>query len=303
MIITRLRGGLGNQLFQYACGRALSLRNKDILKLDIEGYARALAGGTDTPREYSLSHFSIQENIASVEEIYALKYPFGIISKGFRFMNIKIFRKFNVGFDARLIENLSKKKSVYLDGFWQTEKYFEDCIDIIRRDITLKSPMGAPAAEIGACITKNRSQNIKNISLHVRRGDVRIGGIGNAYFGICTPDYYKKAFDYIANEAKSMKISATQFHVFIFSDEPKWVEENIQIPYSFTTVSGRGIPDYEELVLMSVCDINIIANSTFSWWGAWLNTNKDKLVISPSEWITRTKKQHIDTIHPSWIRL
>jgi len=123
---------------------------------------------------------------------------------------------------------------------------------------------------------------------------VQIGGDGNDYYGICTPAYYARAFACAAT---------TNAHVFVFSDEPEWVRANISIPYPATFVSGKNISDCEELILMSMCSTNIIANSTFSWWGAWLNTNHDKIVIAPTEWAVRGKKQHIHTVPPSWIRL
>ena len=294
MIITRLRGGLGNQLFQYACGRAISLRTKNLMKLDVTGYIRASAQSTETRRNYSLSYFAIDEHVATDDEIRQLKYPFGIVSKGWRFFKIKILRQFNVGFNAHQMQRLTRTKNLYLDGFWQSEKFFEDHADTIRKEIRLKKPMCPAAADVAGLIEKNKNTGIKNISIHVRRGDVQIGGDGNDYYGICTPAYYAKAFACAA---------ATNAHVFVFSDEPEWVRANITIPYPATFVSGKNISDCEELILMSMCSTNIIANSTFSWWGAWLNANHDKIVIAPKEWAVRGKKQHIDTVPPTWIRL
>lgn len=305
MIITRLRGGLGNQLFQYACGRALSLRTKNAMKLDVSGYQKTVQekNRADTQRDYSLSHFAIQEDVASPAEIQALKYPLGIFSKGIRFIRIKIFRKFNIGFDRKLFKRLSRKSSVYLDGFWQAELYFKDHQESIRKEIRLKEPMSAAAREIASEIQKNKDLDIAPVSIHVRRGDVSADGSGNAYFGISTPEYYAKAFNYIDERRKSGTITPADFHVFIFSDDPAWVHANIRIPYASTVVSGRNIPDYEELILMSLCNINIIANSTFSWWGAWLNSNPQKLVLAPSRWAVRGEHNHKDTVPSSWIRL
>ena len=299
MIITRLRGGLGNQLFQYVCGRALSLRASNagnLLKLDVEGYAPAAQeqNRTDTKREYSLSHFSIVEDIASADEIRRLKYPFGIVSKGWRFAKVKVFRQFNTGFVPRV---LSWTGNIYLDGFWQSELYFKDAEETIRKELTLKKELGPQATSIAE---KIKTIGGASVSLHVRRGDVARDAATNPYFGICTPTYYEAALTYIK------KYTANP-HIFIFSDDPAWVKENIKItePHTFISDENKGnlLPDYEELVLMSMCAHNIIANSSFSWWGAWLNANPSKIIVAPKEWITRSKRQHKDIAPPSWIRL
>jgi hypothetical protein len=297
MIITRLRGGLGNQLFQYACGRALSLRTGNPLKLDVSGYEKGVQerNRADTQRAYSLSHFTIEENIASAEEIRALKYPLGIVSKGWRFVKVKIFRQFNTGFIPRI---LSKTGDIYLDGYWQTEIYFRDHENKIRQDITLKEPLSPAAAAIALDIQKTVS-----VSIHIRRGDVARDAATNPYFGICTPEYYGAALNYMNEHVEDP-------HVFIFSDDPDWVRQNIKIPQPFTFISDKNpdgsLRDYEELILMSLCRHNVIANSSFSWWGAWLNANPDKVVVAPKAWITgagRDKRLHKDTVPSTWIRL
>ena len=153
MIIINLKGGLGNQLFQYAAGRALFLRQQEkntvvnedknadnndlnsILKLDITGYERTK--NSDTPRRYSLSPFNIKAEIATREEIIKLKYPLGIISKGWRFFRARVLRQFNTSFVPHVFNTSG---SIYLDGFFQTEKYFLDKEKEIRDDLTLKNP-------------------------------------------------------------------------------------------------------------------------------------------------------------------
>jgi hypothetical protein len=290
MIITKLKGGLGNQMFQYACGRALSLRNKDQLKLDISGYERQ---GTDTPRSYSLSHFKIKETtIATPGEIS--KIAFSIKDM----LRRKLLRDFNIGWKKNII---LKKGDIYLDGFWQTEKYFSDVGDAIKKEFTLTNPLGKNAAAIAEMISSEQSaQSTPSVSVHIRRGDVARDAATNPYFGCTPPEYYSRALQYLAERIKN-------FRVFVFSDDIEWVTKNIAIPYPTTYVSSndpaRQIPDYEELALMSLCDHNIIANSSFSWWGAWLNPRMDKIVIAPKKWIQRGEKIHKDTVPPSWIRL
>ncbi len=303
MIITRLRGGLGNQLFQYACGRALSLRTDNSIRLDVEGYAKEAQekNRKDTQRSYSLSHFNIRAEIATSEEIRAFKYPLGIISKGWRFAKVKIFRQFNTGFIPKI---LSKRGDVYLDGYWQTELYFNDHEKEIRADFTLKNPLGSAAADVAAQI-----RGAESVSIHVRRGDVARDAATNPYFGISTPDYYAAAINHIVslskntNENTGKSINSPRF--FVFTDDVAWVKENIKIPEPCTFVSGKNIPDYEELVLMSLCRHNIIANSSYSWWGAWLNANPEKIIIAPKEWVNgaHNRKMHKDTVPSAWIRL
>jgi hypothetical protein len=297
MIITQLNGGLGNQMFQYACGRALSLRNKDMLKLDISGYA--MPNGIDTPREYSLSYFNIEENIATADEISALRFPHGAISKYAAIFRKKILRQFNVGFRPGIF---FKKGNAYLEGFWQSEKYFLDCADAIRKDLTLKKSL-SPAAQVIANAIGNATEGndiAPAVSIHIRRGDIARDAKTNPYYGIATPEYYSKALLHIAEKIKT-------FRVFVFSDDMEWTKKNIVIPYPTTYVSGGSknsqIPDHEEIILMSMCKHNIIANSSFSWWGAWLNRNSDKIVIAPKEWIIRNKSWHTDTVPNTWTRL
>jgi hypothetical protein len=292
MIIVNLKGGLGNQMFQYACGRALSLRNGEILKMDISGFARTST--SDTPRVYSLSEFNIASNtIASEKEIQKLKYPYSIISKGWRFIKAKISREGNIGWNKHIF---SKTGTVYLDGFWQTEKYFSDCKNTIRQEFTLKNPLGSEARVIAGKVGTDRVSPLSpSVAIHIRRGDVARDAKKNLYYGICTTEYYANALAYMAKRLGN-------FRVFIFSDDIDWVKENMLINQPVTYISGK-MTDCEELILMSMCNHAIIANSSFSWWGAWLNKNPQKIILAPKEWITKAHYRHKDTVPPSWIRI
>ena len=306
MIIINLKGGLGNQLFQYATGRALSLRqadknkknsakndtsNKQILKLDITGYSEN--NGIDTMRHYALSPFNIKVEIASTDEIKKLKYPFGIISKGWRFFKTKVLKKYNISFNSGIFNST---KPLYLDGFFQTEKYFIDKENEIRNDLTLKDPLSQRAVEI---LTKINSCS-NSISLHVRRGDYVSDKNTNLHHGTCDLSYYAKAVEYM-----NAKIG-NDMHIFVFSDGIEWAKENIKFPYQTSYVSpAKSTPrdEVEELVLMSKCRNNIIANSSFSWWGAWLNQNRDKIVIAPKRWVLRGVNNYRDIIPQTWYKI
>ena len=289
-----MKGGLGNQLFQYATGLALALRQeakigkKVDIKLDVTGYGEN--NGIDTVRHYALDVFNVRSEIATREEILKLKYPLGIISKGQRFFKAKILRQFNTGFIPSIFNT---KKSLYLDGFFQTERYFLDQENEIRKDLTLKIPLGSKALVFLDLIKKTKN----SVSLHVRRGDYVQDLKTNQHHGTCNAEYYSKAL-----QLMSSKIGK-DLNIFVFSDDIAWVKENMPIPYPVTYVSTPEIKDYEELMLMSNCSNNIIANSSFSWWGAWLNPNKQKIVTAPSRWTMKATKNHKDTVSPTWIRI
>lgn len=288
MIIINLKGGLGNQLFQYSCARSIAIRNKDILKLDTTGYSQH--NGIDTIRHYALSPFNIKEEFATPEEIKKLKYPYGIISKGIRLFKSKILRQFNIGYNNKI---LKKRKSFYLDGFFNTEKYFYDNRNVILDDLKLRSGLGVTAKKI----LDNISKSANSVSLHIRRGDYVNDRITNRFHGTCSIDYYKKAIDFLINKI------GNDITIFIFSDDIAWAKENVIFPYPLIFVSSPEIPDYEELILMSKCKHNIIANSSFSWWGAWLNENDGKIVIAPKRWTVRDDKNYRDIIPDSWYRI
>jgi Glycosyl transferase family 11 len=301
MIIVTIKGGLGNQLFQYACGRALALRNKDILKLDISGYSQK---NSDTLRSYSLWKFHIIESIATQTEISSFKDPHNLFSKFYRKIKTKLGFA-NIEFIPR---TLTLKGNVYLNGYWQTEKYFADCAETIRREFTLKDPLG-PAAQrfadmIDAAGTAADAIEPATISLHVRRGDVARDAWKNPYYGITTPEYYARALERAREEISRRNGSgAAPIRVFVFSDDIEWTRRNIAIPFPTTYIEGPGIADYEELMLMSRCRHHIIANSSFSWWGAWLDPRPDTIVIAPKEWIRKRKRQHKDICPDSWLRV
>ncbi len=291
MITINLKGGLGNQMFQYACGRAISLRNSNTLKLDTSGFARIQSA--ETPRQYALGIFNIDENIASREETQKAKYPFGIISKGWRYVNAKVFRKFNTAFDPKVLKLTG---NFYLDGYWQTEKYFSDFAAEIRKDFTLKTAMDTKAEEMKRLI----ENSLVSVSLHLRRGDYAYDEKTNKVHGVCDAAYYGRAIEKLT---AVLGDKSKDIHIFVFSDDIEWAKNNLSFPYPATFVSHPEIKDYEELVLMSKCKHNIIANSSFSWWGAWLNQNSAKIVVTPTRWVNKNEEAYVDIIPKTWIRV
>ena len=134
--------------------------------------------------------------------------------------------------------------------------------------------------------------------MHVRRGDYANDPNTNKYWGTCGIEYYLEALKYITSKAGN-----NSMYIFIFSDDIEWVKENMPLQYAATFVSSPEIKDYEELILMSQCDHHIIANSSFSWWGAWLDPKSDKIVIAPKRWTIKDEKNFRDIVPSSWIRI
>lgn len=291
MIIVRLMGGLGNQLFQYAAGRRVALKNDLPLKLDLSWFK-------DQPdRPYSLKHFAVIEDIATADEATRLKGDEKsvfrrIFSKcrdfGKPYYQRTYIREKSLDFDPNLLQISGR---TYLDGYWQSEKYFKDIEDTIRREFSVISPPDAVNANYARKIQASHA-----VAIHVRRGDYISNPNTNKVHGTCTLEYYYRAIDLIMSKVKSP-------HFFVFSDDPEWTQNNLKIDAPTTyVVHNPSDKNYEDLRLMSLCNHFIIANSSFSWWGAWLSDNKTKIVIAPSKWFQNKKYTNTDIIPQDWIR-
>lgn len=289
MITVKLIGGLGNQLFQYSLGRHLAEIHHTELKLDITGFEEYKL------HAYSLGHFTITENFATKEEVVRFqKYKRKPGRRWFLYNKLiadsrKYVQERQFHFDP---EVLKAKKDVYLDGYWQTEKYFKDIENVIRKEIAVKNPLSGKDKEIADQITTTPS-----VMVHIRRGDYVSNPATNEYHGTCGIDYYKKAISIITEKVPEP-------HLFVFSDDHAWVKENIKLGVPTTYVDHNGADkNYEDLRLMNLCQHHIIANSSFSWWGAWLSQNPNKIVIGPKKWFNNPKKKTTsaeDVLPESW---
>lgn len=296
MIIVRLIGGLGNQMFQYAVGRRLSYTLKTDLKLDLSGFQTQ---NPITPRRYNLHVFNILEKIAAQEEVKALigsRFMSSILFRMDKLTGLKfapynyVNRILETSFD-RIILNLPD--DVYLEGHWQSEKYFIDIADMIRREFTFKDPPVGKNKELSELIS-----SLESVSLHVRRADYVTNPKTNAMHGSCDMEYYQRCVNELIKKVNNP-------HFFIFSDDPGWVSENLKLQYPMTIVTHNQEDQcHEDLRLMSQCKHHIIANSSFSWWGAWLNPRRDKIVFAPKQWYKDLTHNHIEDIIPAtWSRL
>lgn len=276
MIKTKLIGGLGNQMFQYAAGRRLSYVHNTPLQLDISDLKRLKT------RKYELDCFNIKGEIIERQN----NDLFGKIVKRLTNRENIYFEK-NFRFD-RAILNLPD--NVTLVGYWQSEKYFSDIEGIIRKELNFKH---SPIGKIRSILRKVRSS--ESVAIHFRRTDYIDNKKFFYYHGVCSLDYYQKAISLIAERLKSPEF-------FIFSDDLPWVKRNLKIehPAFFVDLNDK---DYEDLRLMSSCRHQIIANSTFSWWGAWLNENKHKIVVCPKNWFRNKSINTEDLIPYTWIRI
>lgn len=286
MIIINLKGGLGNQMFQYAFGRALAIKNNDDLKLDISSLNQAEKIG-NIYRPFSLDLFNIHKDLATPSEIEAYKKPLSLLTKiKTRIQNTLWGDQSNL-FKA---EHLNQNGNLYLDGYFQSPLYFESIRVVLLNEFTLTSPLPKYGQEIIEQIKSSKS-----VSVHIRRGDYQSNPVVKKQFGLCSKDYYQTAINKIHIDLKDVKF-------FVFSDDISWVKANLNLPEDSVFVSSPELKDAEELTLMSTCQHNIIANSSFSWWAAWLNQNPDKLVIAPTPWFD-TINYDTHLIPKSWIMI
>jgi len=293
-MIVRLMGGLGNQLFQYAAGRRLAYLHQTSLKLDITSFETDTRG-----REYSLSHFCIQQVFATAEEIAKIT---GISKKGLARKASRLGQKLKPYYRRSIFSEphlkpfdpniLKTPKDVYLNGYWQSEKYFVGIQEIIRREFTIRFEQDPQSRQIA-----EKAANTQSVSIHVRRDDNVWNPASIRTHGTCSLDYYNKCVSLIAEKVANP-------HFFVFSDDSPWVLKNLRLDYPSTYVTHNYmIRDYEDLRLMSLCKHHIIANSSFSWWAAWLNPNPDKIVLYPRKWFNEANFDTRDLFPEGWIMI
>lgn len=285
-------GGIGNQMFQYATGRRVAKINNIHLKLDTSSFVKE--DKETTPRIFKLDHFNIDTEIATKQDIrYFKKFKkvhtkiLGRIYNPLFANDSKYITEIGYGFNPGI---LNLKDDIYLDGYWQSEKYFKDIRDTLIKEFSLKTP-GTAFEEQAQIITNHNA-----ISIHIRRGDYVSNTSLAKNYGVCGLDYYMEAIELVTQKVENP-------HFFIFSDDISWAKENLKITYSHSYVSSEYIKDYEEIILMSKCKYNIIANSSFSWWGAWLNNNPNKIVIAPKKWFRDESWIPKDIIPETWLRI
>lgn len=292
-------GGLGNQMFQYAFYKASSLSHKELWTTTIWYAFNNSHNGYELKKVFNISYKknlsfplklkrkSSKDKVQQLKEVQnssLTKILRNILSRNpfVTFLEMPD-SKYNPDF-------LNVRKFCIISGYFQNEKYFKDLSNNLIKDFSFPAFSSAEDIQISEKIQKTNS-----VSLHVRRGDY----CGNSLFeGIATIDYYRNAIDYIVRHVENPVF-------YIFSDDIEWCGQHLNIKKEHYFINwNKGKDSFRDMQLMSLCKHNIIPNSSFSWWGAWLNQNKEKIVIAPSRWINDDSKLDFSDIIPSsWIRM
>jgi hypothetical protein len=290
-ICMRLLGGLGNQLFQFSAGYALSKEKGVPLVLDASSYA------SDELRKLEITNFSLPEDIKICRTINPA------ISKKIKPWHLSYWRQNQ----SRMLPYKEKRhcfdpsifsinQTAYLKGYFQSPLYFDGYRNDLRDIFKLKSTISASSQNYLDAI----SAAATSVSVHIRRGDFLSKAETHSSHGVLDRSYYDQALDLLR------KLYGRDVQLFFFTDDPDWIEEAFSDIQNAQAVRGNGDHPWEDLYLMAQCDHNIIANSTFSWWGAWLNDNEEKTVIAPRHWFSRDKHCQtptFDMFPDGWITL
>jgi hypothetical protein len=282
MIIVEISGGLGNQFFQYAAGRALAKKLDCNLALDTSFYAR------QTLRKYELSDFNINAREATKREIRNAGGSRGAFSRLVRRLGFdrKVFPQYIKELESfnYMSEINDAKSGTYLKGYWQNFRYFNNIQEELYTELNAKRPLSMSGERFLTDIKRSES-----VSIHVRRGDYVEDETVASIHGLCTMDYYKSCILYIQKYVDKPVF-------FVFSDDIAWCKENFKFLTGviFVENTESGI---EDLQLMKLAKHNIIANSSFSWWAGWLNENSNKIVIAPKDSLKKIPRP------TSWIEL
>ena len=293
MVIVQLTGGLGNQLFQYAAGRSLSIYHNVPLLLDSSSFYRKTISELEIPRDFELYQFEgVKEKIISPAELAAtidLKNEKSFFTRIRPKYKRQIYTCPFFHYDSNFFKS---RKTVYLKGGWQSEKYFSPYKDIIFQSMQLKPDVIRPVAEKARLIKEKPS-----VGVHIRRGDYLRMKVILEWHGVMSKEYYARGFETIHKEKGD-------FSVLYFTDDPEWVQKELMPVMNGEIVSSSISQNhFQDFHLLSICHHNIIANSSFSWWAAWLNANPDKRVIAPQKWFNQAKLDTRDLIPETWARL
>jgi hypothetical protein len=252
-------GGMGNQMFQYAFGQVLG--NK--VKYDISWFDEVKNNKNATQREYELDFWNINPSLITSTRICGFIKRKKYIENPENIYNLELL----------------KIKNGVIEGYFQVAQYYEPIRERLLKDFIPRNKPNAKNQKILDLIHRTNS-----VSIHVRRGDyVKLQHI----HGLCDMDYYTRAVGFITNNVKNP-------HFFIFSDDSKWVIDNLKLDFPYTVVDiNHGRDSAWDIWLMANCKHNIVANSSFSWWGAWLNQNPDKIVIAPKQWFADGRETDI----------
>jgi len=295
MVIVNLKGGLGNQMFQYAFAYRMAKERKTDLYVDLRYLAERRSGAGYAVRDYNLNIFGIEPKLPTKTQLMRVGMRFGdlkmrfVIGKALDRLGAAVIAERSYSFDKRVFGRDSN--AIYLDGYWQSEKYFDMCADDIARIFAFDtSTFKEDTLRLAEIIKAEHA-----VCVHVRRGDF----VGSKNCDVVGLDYYTKALDVIR------KAHGDSFKVYVFSDDIEWCRVNMKIWPNLQVVGGEREGDRfaEDMYLMTQCSAFVIPNSTFSWWAAWLSRARNKLVIAPKVWSGLEKLNPLDIVPEKWIRI
>lgn len=310
MVTVAIFGGLGNQMFQYCVGRTLANRLNCRLQLDLRHYDHHRAF------RYGLGEFHIDAVIGTEKTLPPQRADrFSYLCWRYFSNRHRMVREKALGFDPNI---LGLHGSLYLKGYWQSEKYFIEIAELIRSQFQLNRPATGQNLQ-----TLEQIRSGPSIAIHVRRGDYVTNPNANKFHGTCPPEYYTRAVDRILETVSAtnteqlnpggisysagnriLETASATPTVYVFSDDCQWAQQNIHLDCEMVFVNHNdNLAAHEDLRLMAACEHQVISNSTFSWWAAWLNSNPNKQIIAPEKWFADAKAQNSDLVPDSWQRV
>lgn len=283
MIITELNGGLGNQFFQYAAGLSLAVKHQTTLKVSIQ------FKNNDTSRNLGLSHFNTNVIEANQEEINQL-YSSSTLNRSIQALLPPPFKHYFREKHFAYQSGFNKLgPNVYLKGYWQSELYFSSIADQVKATFTLKPEYYSSVLSLIEEIKTSES-----VSIHIRKGDYLLHPYSE-YYASLESAYYITAIAALQEQHPQLKL-------FVFTDDPSWVKENLHLASPYRLISGIETSSmYEDFQAMLSCKYHIIANSSFSWWTAWLSAREGKKVIAPKQWFKNGPTDTQDLVPKSWL--
>jgi hypothetical protein len=290
MIVVRLMGGLGNQMFQYAVGCNLATIRGTELGLDL-GWFDDQGARAPATRAYELDAFDLQVQLVRLSQrrVDALEGFAPRLLAPLRWIppRLTVVREKSTSFDASIF---AAPGSSLLIGYWQSERYFDIVAEAVRDQLSFHRSAEPADPELLRAI-----EDTPSLGIHVRRGDYVTSETTNLMHGTLGPAYYDQAASYVSAHRDIQRI-------FVFSDDPDWAEAHLefQLPTTYVRTKGRAADD---LHLLQLCTHQVIANSSFSWWAAWLNDNPEKLVVAPKQWFRDPAIDTTDLTPRTWHRL
>lgn len=283
MIIVEVSGGLGNQMFQYALYQKFLHMGKEV-KLDLHSFSN------EKSRPFELDIFGLQYETISRKgrKRYIGKFPKLFLQMSFfKNKNARRFyaEKLDVGYQPEILS----MDNVYLSGYWQCELYFKELRSELIETFTFPTEVHEECRRL---LKQIEAENAT--AVHVRRGDYLLPENTVKYGNICTERYYENAMKYIREKQDNARF-------YFFSNDPDWVRTHLCDSNSVIVQCNEGENSYLDMYLMSKCKNNIIANSSFSWWGAWLNQYPEKIVVSPERWFSHLDAS--DAICKDWVKI